>query len=293
MHNVHKLKAYPIAEYLQSIGVEPVNESGTRLQYFSPLHSEKTPSFWVDTNTNTYKDFGLDEKGGDIIDLVQRIEKLSFKSACERVKMILLTGEVNAIFERATYISKPNEDTKKRLILSVRDLQSNSLINYCKTRGISEHIARLHLSQVHYLNPDDSKYTALGMRNKSGGMEIRYGNFKACIGNKDISVFGHISSNNVSVFEGMFDFLSMYEIYGVKSLFGLQTNIIVLHSVSMVSRLELDKYDSINTYFDNDDAGKAATVKVQERYSEKVNDCSLNYPDHNDLNDFLCQKQKK
>ncbi|WP_028523191.1 toprim domain-containing protein [Runella limosa] len=293
MYDIKKLKMFPIVQYLKSNNIEPLGETGGRLLYFSPYRAENTPSFYVHEETNTYKDFGNGERGGDIIDLVQLCERIGRKQAFERVYILLNTHEVERIFERATYVEK-SEKKKKRVLLSARDLQYNNLIKYCEGRGIPEQIARLHLSQVHYLNPDDSKYTAVGMRNRSGGYEIRFGNFKSCIGEKDITILSRCpSSNIVSVFEGMFDFLSMYVIKGINSFCSFGTNAVILHSTALWQKFDFSAYDEIRTYFDNDETGVKTTKKFAEKYGDKVKDYSTMYLKYNDLNEYLCQRQKK
>lgn len=52
-----------------------------------PFHKEKTPSLKIYPKTNSWHCFGCGA-GGDIIDFVRRMEKLSFVAACQRIEAI-------------------------------------------------------------------------------------------------------------------------------------------------------------------------------------------------------------
>jgi len=297
-YDIKKLKEFQLTDYLQSLGFEPVSQSGSRLLYFSPLHPENTPSFWIDTATNTYKDFGLDELGGDVIDLVQKIEKLSRKQAFGRVHVMKNNRESIDVLERATYKEKPK---KKAMVLNARPLESEYLIKYCQSRGIDEKIAKLYLYQVQYLNPDDKKFIAVGMVNNKGGYEIRskYGDkgFKACIGEKTYSIIAQRpQSNKLYLFEGMFDFLSMMQIKKVTNRSDIGADCIVLNSLSCLSHVNFNAYKQIILFLDNDDAGKKAAEKIQKENSviEFQDMAKTYYPNHKDLNEFLlCHQSPK
>lgn len=295
-YDISKLKTYSIPAYLASKGVEPEKVKGDMLTYLSPLHTEKTASFFVDIKTNTYKDFGFDEKGGDVIDLVQRIEKLSRYKAFERVHFLMNSQEANEILERMTYIPK-EEAKKKSLLLSVRELESRWLLNYCNSRGISDSIAKTFLYQVSYLNPNDQKFIALGMRNSLGSFEIRSNNFKACLGDKAPTILTQRpQSGTVSLFEGMFDFLSIFELKAKKTFFDLKSDAVIYNSLSLLNQANLSNYHTICVFFDNDSTGRKGLEKIRLTYPEKnIVDYSLTlYPEHTDLNQYLlCQKQKK
>lgn len=47
-----------------------------------PLHSEKTPSFKVDIEKQTYHCFGCNQ-AGDVITFIQKLKGYSFKNACK------------------------------------------------------------------------------------------------------------------------------------------------------------------------------------------------------------------
>lgn len=292
-YDKNKIRQYLITDYLTGLGIESVNQEGTRLQYFSPFRNETTPSFWVHLEENKWKDFGLGEKGGDIIELVQRIEKLDFKKALERIHFLINSTQVQQIFEReSAYVEKPK---RKAMVLNFRALEYQPLIDYCMTRGISERVSKTYLYQIQYLNQYDHKYLGVGMVNVKGGYEIRTFNFKLCLGEKTYTQLTQRPfSKRVMVFEGMFDFLSLMQLKKIYNFSDIGANIIVLHSVSNISHIDLQNYDSIDLFLDNDEAGTKATEKLFEHYSDKqVSDFSkAMYPNHKDLNDFLLCRAK-
>ena len=49
----------------------------------------------------------------------------------------------------------------------------------------------------------------------------------------------------------------------------------------------INKYDSIQTYFDHDDAGKSATIFLETELKTKVKDDSYFYKNYKDLNEFI------
>ncbi len=75
-----------------------LKRQGTRPQYVGlcPFHSEKTPSFKVHGERQSYKCFGCDA-GGDVLSFVQRIESLDFpetlKLLAERHTIVLSTAQ--------------------------------------------------------------------------------------------------------------------------------------------------------------------------------------------------------
>ena len=74
-----------ITDYLASRGIQPHIEQRGQFLYFSPLRDERTPSFWVDPQKNLFNDFGNTKHGGDIIRLVQLLEKCDFVSAVKHL----------------------------------------------------------------------------------------------------------------------------------------------------------------------------------------------------------------
>jgi DNA primase len=61
-----------------------LKKSGRNYMGLCPFHGEKTPSFSVSREKGTYYCFGC-KKGGDVIDFVMELERLSFAEAVERL----------------------------------------------------------------------------------------------------------------------------------------------------------------------------------------------------------------
>jgi len=62
--------------------VGQLRSSGSRLAGKCPFHEERTPSFFIFTNTNTWHCFGCGA-GGDVISFVMKIQNINFKQALE------------------------------------------------------------------------------------------------------------------------------------------------------------------------------------------------------------------
>lgn len=281
---IQDLKQYPITDYLQSLGLEPVKSIGKELVYYSPKTKETTPSFFVNPSKNVFFDYSSNEKG-DVIRLVQYLEGLDFTTACNHLEKF---GQdfVNNIPENSfsfcgnEVINHNNTIT----IETVKPLQANSLIEYCQSRKIPFHIAFKFLLEVHY-NNNGKRYYSLGFRNDKGGFELRNQYFKGCTTPKTITTFEVPNSKGVYLFEGFFDFLSALAFFGTSK--ALNT-VIVLNSLSLLPQAKerLNKAEIIHTFLDRDKHGLATVEKLR---NDKINivDRSIIYNGYNDFNEFL------
>ena len=59
-----------------------LKRSGSNMTGLCPFHNEKTPSFFVFNNTETYHCFGCGA-GGDVITFIMNAENLDYPSAVE------------------------------------------------------------------------------------------------------------------------------------------------------------------------------------------------------------------
>lgn len=73
--NAKQAKLIPLQDYLFTLGINPVKVLNNSLWYYSPLRSESTPSFKVNTSINCWHDFGSGERG-NIIDLTMKINHI-------------------------------------------------------------------------------------------------------------------------------------------------------------------------------------------------------------------------
>ena len=58
-----------------------VTKAGSNYKSLCPFHTEKTPSFIINPERHTWHCFGSCGVGGDVIELVIRIEKINFTEA--------------------------------------------------------------------------------------------------------------------------------------------------------------------------------------------------------------------
>jgi hypothetical protein len=72
------------------------------------------------------------------------------------------------------------------------------------------------------------------------------------------------------LFEGFIDFLSALQYYNVTRP-NCQT--IVLNSLINIKDINLDQYEKINLFLDNDPPGEQATAEIKDRYN-RVKDYS-------------------
>jgi DNA primase len=89
----------------------PLKKAGVSWKALCPFHQEKSPSFTVNQDRQTYKCFGCSE-GGDAIDFVMKMEHLTFPEALQ-----LLADRVGVVLDkRKTPIQYAQEkDEKSRL----------------------------------------------------------------------------------------------------------------------------------------------------------------------------------
>lgn len=114
--------------------------SGINLKGKCPFHSEKTPSFMVSPERQTYHCFGCGV-GGDIFTFVQEIEGLDFKGA---LKLLADKAGVELEFEKQNPEEKDEKETLFTILEIVTQYYEENLtknakaLTYLKDRGFSE-----------------------------------------------------------------------------------------------------------------------------------------------------------
>lgn len=288
---IEESKNIKLADYLHSLGYNPVKQQGSSLWYKSPFREEKEPSFKVNPDRNLWYDFGLG-KGGNIIALAQELY------ASDSVPYLLDKIAQQALHVRPVSFSFRQQSSTQPSFqqLEVVPLSSPALYSYLQERGINTELAKRECREVHYLT-DGKPYFAVGFPNRSGGYEIRNKLFKGCIAPKDIT---HIRQEQPKetcyLFEGFMDYLSFLTLRLERcpdrpDLDG--QDYIVLNSTSNLSKAirPLGGYGRIHCFLDNDKAGMEAVQELREEYGLRVRDASHIYGGYNDLNDFLRGKQ--
>lgn len=289
--NCKEAKQISIVGFLQGIGISPDSNSNQKAWYKSPLRSEETPSFKVDTVKNLWIDFGSDPRnGGNIIDLVQQLYRTSIVGALQ-----ILSGAT--IAPVSLFSPQQKDPTATFEITKVQEIQNRAIIAYLESRGISFDTASIYLQEaywkiVHSSTGKIKRYFGIAFRNDKGGIELNFG-----LAGKSIKMSSSpkwvttIPGNtlNLNIFEGFFDFLSFLRFSKIRR--SQDTNII-LNSVSNLSKIidDLSEFESISLYLDNDNAGEEATKRIIAKYPHAQNISSRLYPGFNDFNDFLTQQ---
>lgn len=275
-------KKISLIDYLGSLGYKPehTRKSGNEIWYLSPLRKEKTASFKVTITANTWYDFGL-SKGGSIIDFVSHYYNLSIADSLK----LLNSKEINPTPYSLGDIPAFNRSGSAEL-RSIKELKNPHLVSYLEERHINIRIASKYVKEIYYKRNEKNLYT-VGMKNDSGGYEVRTKVFKGCILSKDItSILGNFDT--VSIFEGFIDFLSMLTIQNIDAL---KSDLIILHSTSMIKKaihkISSREYRKVYAFLDNDEAGNIALSELEKINGSAIKDMRFLYPEHNDINDKL------
>ena len=287
--NIKEIKQIKLHDFLAAIGCKPVKQYGVNLMYLSPLRAEKHASFKVNTEINQWYDFGIG-KGGNIIDLAELLYKSSDVSylihQIERNAPSNVSGSLPTV--------KPITPQNSFEHLQVLPITHPALIKYLEERCIDIEMARTVCKELHF-DTRGKHYFGIGFPNIAGGYEIRNPFFKGCIAPKDISHFYAEEPKNVCfVFEGFMDFLSFMTLRR-KENDGLKwQDYLVLNSVTNIHKAakRLSRYDSVQCFLDNDEAGRNAYLQLSKELGKPVTDASTLYNGFKDLNEYLCAEFK-
>lgn len=267
--NSDQAKKLSLPALLERLGHQPtqITKGGKEYWYLSPFRQEMIASFhtsflggkWI------WNDFG--DTGGTVIDFVMRYkgyhhvqEALQFLEAIFKAGMAPSAAQEEkspqgALFDSVAQVENPVLELKRVTPMKMS-------LPYIAQRGIDEAVAKLYLKEVHFINSNTGKnYFAAGIKNVSGGYEIRNPYFKSSIGKKDLSfVPGEEGRGVVSVFEGVMDFLTYLT---EEKRLRMPEDVIILNSISFLQRaksyLQARRYTRILTFFDNDRTGELAT----------------------------------
>ncbi len=281
INNMKNVKDILIKKFLTERGITPIQERVGYGMYLSPFRTESKPSFKVDYNLNLWYDFGLGE-GGSIIDLVMRLDNLSFHEAATKLER----GDFSSHWVQFTVLAKPTESSIK--ITKVADITNSHLLDYLRSRAIDINIARHYCKEVHYSN-NDKNYYAVGFANDSGGWELRNEYFQGSCSPKVPTIIKG-GTNSTILFEG---FINMLSYMTLQKSVDTVNNVCVLNSVNNLRKAEsfLKTQHSIHCFLDNDEAGRKSLSIINSWGVEMVNHSNL-YKDFNDLNDYLKSKNQ-
>ena len=280
--NCEQANQMELVDYLLSLGFSPAKIDCENYFYCSPLRQERTASFKVNRTKNIWYDHG-EGKGGTLVDFACTYFRCGLTQALQKIsenvtQKTLFLHQQNA----AGFIHEPEENSIK--ILSVSSPITDMVLNrYLKQRNIPRLVANEFCKEVLY-QTGDITYTAIGFKNNSGGYELRSEYFKGSSSPKYVTYLDN-KANNITCFEGFFDFLTYQAIHHNQEL--PKTNILVLNSLSFFNRslLLMEKHERVHLYLDNDSAGKKCVEQALER-SRKISDESGLYKGYKDLNEW-------
>jgi len=275
-----------IVDLLSRLGYEPVKIHGQESKYFSMLHTETIPSFYVKDPLGVWYDQGLG-KGGTIIDFGLAYWSLPFQETLEKIVQVCGTNLPLVNYDR-------QENARKRSavkiphyeIEDIKPLGNNPQItDYLNYRGIWQ-AAQGSLREVYYYVEDQKKqrkyFFAAGWQNELGSWEVRNKYFKGCLGHKAISFIAG-DENRLAVFEGYLNYLSW-----LTDNPGADDSVLVLNSIALLNTAakKAQSYSNVAIYFDRDQAGHNATLELVKLLPQ-AKDHSAIYDGHNDYNDKL------
>lgn len=287
--NIKEIKQIKLQDFLAAIGCKPVKQYGVNLMYLSPLRAEKHASFKVNTELNKWYDFGIG-RGGNIIALAELLYNSSDVSylihQIERNAPSSVSGSLPTV--------KPITPQNSFEHLQVLPITHPALIKYLEERCIDIETTRTVCKELHF-DTRGKHYFGIGFPNIAGGYEIRNPFFKGCIAPKDISHFYAEEPKKVClVFEGFMDFLSFMTLRRKENDGLKRQDYLVLNSVTNIhkSAKRLSRYDSVQCFLDNDEAGRNAYLRLSKEFGNLVTDASTLYSGFKDLNEYLCAESK-
>ena len=277
-----RARAFPIEKVLAKLGHFPTGTNDKEAWFLSPFRSETQASFKVSKKLNRWYDHG-EGIGGNVIDLVCKIGQCTVREALQ----LIAEDRTSFLFQQRPGFKSEKQD--RILINEVKELTHYALKGYLRSRNISIGTANRFIKEVHY-RFKDKKYFAIGLKNDSGGWELRNKYYKNCSSPKDIT---HIQNGNgkLIVTEGMFDLLS---IISYNRILETTYDLLVMNSTAFVSKTSeiMDNYSQIDLYLDNDANGKLTAEKLMAG-SNNSNDKSKLYSGFKDMNEWLEHNSKK
>jgi hypothetical protein len=299
---VAEIKQIPITTVLAARGIAHTHNHGAEFYYISPLTSEKTASFTVNTDKNVWYCHATGQ-GGDVIQFFMAYFGTDFDAALVLLAHFKGSEPVQQL-QAASFEPAATEQKEANIrIDSVVGVSHRALISYLEQkRGLNwglirqsnKHLAKL--KQVHYTSLTNNKqYFSLGWLNEANGVDLRSENFKSKLGNSTYTFLpgtkGPKYEGHVAVFEGFINYFSALTHYKRPTL---HYDVIVLNSGNNIDKaLDLLRgYKTIHSFHDRDAAGRKLFSRIQEECQAKadVRDMSHNYTGYNDFNDMLLKK---
>ncbi|WP_218144566.1 toprim domain-containing protein [Maribacter orientalis] len=162
------------------------------------------------------------------------------------------------------------------IIKSTLPIWHYGLKAYLNERSITLETANKYCKEVHY-SRKGNHYFGIGLRNDSGGWELRNRYYKSSSSPKDITYFSN-GCMQLVVTEGLFDFLTVTNFRHENMSF------LILNSLSFLKRAMKfnERFKHIELYLDNDKAGNEATEWLIQNHRGCI-DKSYLYKDINEM----------
>lgn len=275
--NCQRINNIPFSHIFSKIGIEPTKQKNKASWYKSPFREERTASFKVNLETNTYYDFG-EGIGGTVVDFWCKYKSCDVKTTIKEVSSLFSFPEqriiTKPIFKRGSF-----KKSESRIVIhEVKPLFSYPLKKYLTSRGLSQRVYP-YIKEVNYEN-SAGRFDAIGFKNDLEGFELRNEKYKGC-SSKTITSLIKEDSTTLSVFEGFIDFLSYLERTQTDESF------LILNSLAMSQKAKtlFTKFEKVKLFLDNDSAGKTLTRELLSEFSNVI-DQSSTYGEYEDYNDF-------
>ncbi len=278
--NCKQFNTIPLEVVLLSLGHLPTKQNEKEAWYLNPFASESQASFKIHKSLNYWYLFS-EGIGGTNTDFMKK-----YLNASVNEVLVWAESQNFSSFQQQNISDRKVENLPANYeIIEKKNIQHPALLEYLNERKVESQIE--FLKEIHY-RMNDKNYFGIGFKNDSGGYEIRNKYSKICLGKKDVSTIKN-GSESLRVFEGFFDFLSFKNLE--KFLEKEPSDYIILNSASMIHNIKnsLGKYENIELYFDNDEAGNRAVEMITSE-NKNAEDCRVFYSDFKDLNDWVIHK---
>ncbi|WP_090471215.1 toprim domain-containing protein [Mucilaginibacter sp. OK268] len=215
-----------------------------------------TASFKVNTQRNAWFDHGVGV-GGNFIDLGIRLHRCTVEQLLSR----LSAGDRSLSFHQPVKETRAEPEHKIKII-KVEELQNLTLVKYLHERAIDYYTAKAWCREVLF-TLNERRYLAIGLKNNSGGYELRNAQLKLSSSPKDLTYIDN-GIGTVHVFEGFTDFLSLLTLNG-RDMAG---DFLVLNSLSFVAKsLEiLQQCPTVKLYLDHDKAAAKGGLSLSKQF---------------------------
>lgn len=289
--NCKQINNIPFERILQKLGYSPAKEINNELWYISPFREERTASFRVNIQNNTFRDFG-NGASGSVVDFWCHLHQCNIKTCISQITNLFSLQEQEYIQKDVIPRAKIEKSRKPLIkVLKVKAISHPKLKAYLTSRKLSERIYS-KIKEVHFELAGRHNY-AIGLLNDIGGYDLRNSICKRAT-SKSISTMLNEGSTTLCIFEGMCDYLSYLEdtTHSESPIIremceDWNQSFLILNSVEMGEQAipYIKQFEEVCLFLDNDKAGQNLTAKYLAQFPH-VEDCSSSYSEFKDYSDY-------